>query len=138
MVAAKAAQAHEFITSFPQGYDTPVGQRGVNLSGGQRQRVAIARALLVKPEILILDDSTSSVDVETEVKIRRELDELMRGRTNFVIAQRISTVLGADKIVVLDHGRVVAEGNHRELIKTSPIYQEIYESQLGNGGDSDE
>ncbi len=134
VAAAKAAQAHDFITAFPDGYDTLIGQRGVNLSGGQRQRLAIARALLVQPKVLILDDSTSSVDVETEAKIQAALDELMVGRTSFVIAQRISTVLNADKIVVLDEGRVVATGTHAELMASSPIYQEIYESQLGDGG----
>jgi len=132
--AAKAAQAHEFITSFPNGYDTVLGQRGVNLSGGQKQRLAIARALLVRPKILILDDSTSAVDVETEVKIEAALEGLMANSTTFVIAQRISTVLNADKIVVLDQGRIAAEGTHAELMASSPIYQEIYESQLGDGG----
>ena len=132
--AAKAAQAHEFIMSFPNGYDSIVGQRGVNLSGGQKQRIAIARALLVNPRILILDDSTSSVDVETEAKIEVALKELMKDRTSFVIAQRISTVLKADKILVLDQGRIAAEGDHWELMETSPIYREIYESQLGDGG----
>jgi ATP-binding cassette subfamily B protein len=131
--AAKAAQAHEFIMGFPDKYNTQVGQRGVNLSGGQKQRIAIARALLVKPKILILDDSTSSVDVETEIKIEQALEELMRDRTSFVIAQRISTVLNADKILVLDGGRIVAEGDHTKLMETSPIYQEIFESQLGAG-----
>ena len=133
IAAAKAAQAHEFITSFPQGYDTMVGQRGVNLSGGQKQRIAIARALLVNPRILILDDSTSSVDVETEARIEEALKELKKERTSFVIAQRISTVLNADKILVLDRGRIAAEGSHSELMETSPIYREIYESQLGGG-----
>lgn len=132
--AAKAAQAHEFIMSFPNGYNSIVGQRGVNLSGGQKQRIAIARALLVNPRILILDDSTSSVDVETEAKIEVALKELMKDRTSFVIAQRISTVLKADKILVLDQGRIAAEGDHWELMETSPIYREIYESQLGDGG----
>lgn len=132
--AAKAAQAHEFITGFQEGYDTLVGQRGVNLSGGQKQRLAIARALLVKPAILILDDSTSAVDVETEIKIEEALEELMRNRTSFIIAQRISTVLNADKILILDEGRIVAEGNHAQLMDTSPIYKEIYDSQLGDGG----
>ena len=133
VAAAKAAQAHDFIVALPGGYDTPVGQRGVNLSGGQRQRIAIARALLVQPRILILDDSTSAVDVETEAKIEEALDELMAGRTSFIIAQRISTVLNADKIVVLERGRIAASGTHAELIASSPIYQEIYESRLGNG-----
>jgi ATP-binding cassette subfamily B protein len=130
---AKVAQAHEFILSFPQGYDTHVEERGVNLSGGQKQRIAIARALITHPRILILDDATSSVDVETETRIQDALKEKMRGRTSFVVAQRISTVLNADKIIVLDKGRKVAEGRHNELKKNSPIYQEIYESQLGNG-----
>jgi len=131
--AAKATQAHDFITKFPDGYDTMVGQRGVNLSGGQKQRIAIARALLVKPRILILDDSTSSVDVATEAKIEKTLDDLMKGSTRFVIAQRISTVLTADKILVLENGRIVAEGTHQQLMETSPIYREIYGSQLGGG-----
>jgi ATP-binding cassette subfamily B protein len=134
ITAAKTAQAHEFITSFPSGYDTMVGQRGVNLSGGQKQRLAIARALLVKPKILILDDSTSAVDVETEAEIENALDALMDETTSFIIAQRISTVLKADKILVLDNGRIAAEGSHDELIDTSPIYREIYDSQLGDEG----
>jgi ATP-binding cassette subfamily B protein len=133
IAAAKAAQAHDFIVEFPEGYDSIVGQRGVNLSGGQKQRVAIARALLVQPAVLILDDSTSSVDVETEIKIQDALEGLMRDRTSFVIAQRISTVLTADKILVLDDGRIAAEGTHRDLLISSPIYREIYDSQLGNG-----
>jgi len=133
VTAAKAAQAHDFITEFPDGYDTILGQRGVNLSGGQKQRIAIARALLTQPAVLILDDSTSSVDVETESKIQAALEQLMQGRTSFVIAQRISTVLNADKILVLDEGSVAAVGRHSELLASSPIYREIYESQLGNG-----
>ncbi|MBM4464933.1 MAG: ABC transporter ATP-binding protein [Chloroflexi bacterium] len=131
IAAAKATQAHDFIMGFPDGYDTLVGQRGVNLSGGQKQRIAIARALLVQPKVLILDDSTSAVDVETEAKIQAALDELMAQRTSFVIAQRISTVLNADKIVVLDRGQIAAQGTHAELMASSPIYREIYESQLG-------
>jgi len=133
IAAAKMAQAHEFILSFPEGYDAVVGQRGVNLSGGQKQRIAIARALLIQPSVLILDDSTSSVDMETEAKIQESLRGFMRGRTCFVIAQRISTVLNADKILVLDGGRIVAEGSHSALLASSPIYREICESQLGNG-----
>ena len=105
----------------------------MNLSGGQKQRISIARALLVQPKVLILDDSTSAVDVETETRIQDELEVLMQGRTSFVIAQRISTVLNADKIVVLDEGQVSDMGTHEELIIRSPIYREIYESQLGNG-----
>jgi ATP-binding cassette subfamily B multidrug efflux pump len=131
--AAKAAQAHDFILKLPQGYDTHIEERGVNLSGGQKQRIAIARALITQPKILILDDSTSSVDVETETKIQDALQRIMRGRTCFVVAQRISTVLNADKIIVVDKGKIVAEGTHAELMQTSPIYQEIYDSQLGNG-----
>jgi len=134
VAAAKAAQAHEFIQELDQGYDSWVEQRGANLSGGQKQRIAIARALLVQPSVLILDDSTSAVDVETEARIQAALEDLMAGRTAFIIAQRISTVLTADKIVVLDGGRVAAEGTHAELLATSSIYREIYESQLGDGG----
>lgn len=133
IAAAKAAEAHEFITGFPLGYDSVVGQRGVNLSGGQKQRIAIARALLIEPKILILDDSTSSVDVETEGRIQDRLEKLMDNRTTFIIAQRISTVLNADKIVVLDRGKIVAEGTHEQLMRMSPIYREIYDSQLGGG-----
>jgi ATP-binding cassette subfamily B protein len=131
IAAAQAAQAHQFISEFPDGYDTVLGQRGVNLSGGQKQRIAIARALLIQPAVLILDDSTSSVDVETEARIQDALEDVMKGRTSFVIAQRISTVLNADKILVLDNGQIAAEGTHRELLASSPIYREIYESQLG-------
>ncbi len=131
--AAKAAQAHDFIVSFPDGYDSPVDARGVNLSGGQKQRLAIARALLVRPSILILDDSTSAVDVETEAQIQTALAESGRAHTRFVVAQRISSVLSADKILVLDDGQIVAEGTHGELIESSPVYREIYESQLANG-----
>jgi ATP-binding cassette, subfamily B, multidrug efflux pump len=133
VAAAKAAQAHDFIMGFPDGYGTHVEERGANLSGGQKQRIAIARAIITRPRILILDDSTSSVDVETETKIQTALSEIMHDRTSFVVAQRISTVLNADKIIVIDKGKIVAEGKHSELIKSSPIYQEIYESQLGNG-----
>jgi len=135
ITAAKAAQAHDFIISFPEGYDTMVGQRGVNLSGGQKQRIAIARALLLQPAVLILDDSTSSVDLETEARLQAELEQVMRNRTSFVIAQRVSSVLNADKILVLDQGQIVAQGTHSELLASSPIYREIYESQLGNGED---
>ncbi len=136
IIAAQAAQAHEFIVELPQGYDTVVGERGVNLSGGQRQRIAIARALLVQPRLLILDDSTSAVDIETEVKLQDALDRLMavdHSATRFVVAQRISTVLLADKIVILDGGRVAAVGTHEVLMEESPIYRDIYASQLGNG-----
>jgi len=131
--AAKAAQAHTFIMGLPEGYDSHVEERGSNLSGGQKQRIAIARAIVMKPAILILDDSTSSVDVETETMIQTALDGYMKGTTCIVVAQRISTVLNADRIVVLDEGRIGAEGNHGELLRTSPIYREIYDSQLGGG-----
>jgi ATP-binding cassette subfamily B protein len=133
VAAAKAAQAHDFIVQLPQGYDTRIEERGVNLSGGQKQRIAIARAIILKPKILILDDSTSSVDVETETRIQDALHEMLQGQTSFVVAQRISTVLRADKIIVIDNDRIAAEGTHAELMRGSPIYQEIYESQLGGG-----
>jgi len=131
--AARAAQAHDFIQALPQGYDSPVEPRGANFSGGQKQRLAIARALLPRPPILILDDSTSAVDVETETRIQDALEALPGRRTTLVVAQRISTVLRADRIVVLDRGRIVAQGTHRELMQSSPIYREIFESQLGDG-----
>lgn len=130
IAAAKAAAAHDFIAGFPDGYATAVGERGATLSGGQKQRIAIARALLLNPRILILDDSTSAVDVQTEVLIQHALDALMKGRTSFVIAQRISTVLNADTIIVLEKGQVVAQGRHVDLIESSAIYAEIYRSQL--------
>jgi ATP-binding cassette subfamily B protein len=133
IAAAKMAQAHDFIAGFPEGYDTLVGQRGVNLSGGQKQRIAIARALITQPAVLILDDSTSAVDVETEARIQAALDHLPAKQTRVVVAQRISSVLNADVILVIDDGRVVAQGTHRDLLAGSPIYREIYESQLGNG-----
>ena len=128
--AARAAAAHDFIQSFPEGYDTRVGERGTTVSGGQKQRIAIARALLMDPRILILDDSTSSVDVVTEAAIQKALQQLMKGRTSFVIAQRISTVRTADLVLVLDRGRIAARGTHDQLLDESPIYAEIYSSQL--------
>ena len=135
--AAKAAAAHDFIMEFPDGYETHVGERGTTLSGGQKQRVAIARALLLNPHILILDDSTSSVDLTTEAQIQDALDTLMKGRTSFVIAQRISTVMNADMILVLDKGQVVASGKHKELMEDSELYAEIYNSQLVEDAASD-
>ena len=128
--AARAARAHEFIMSFPGGYDTVVGEKGVTLSGGQRQRVAIARALLMNPRILILDDSLSSVDTQTEYAIQQALVELMKGRTTFVIAQRLTTVKRADQILVLDQGRIVQRGAHSQLLKEGGLYREIYDLQL--------
>ena len=131
VAAAQAAQAHEFIMAMPEGYDSRVEARGANLSGGQKQRIAIARALLISPAILIFDDSTSAVDLETEVKIQQALDTLSAGRTTFIVAQRINSVLSADQILVLDDGQISARGTHQQLLHNSPIYQEIYQSQLG-------
>ena len=133
VAAAKVAQAHDFIMRKPEGYDTPAGRRGANFSGGQRQRIAIARAICSNPKILILDDATSAVDAETESKIQGALDARGTDSTKLVVAQRVSTVLNADKIVVLDDGRVADVGTHGELMETSRIYREIYESQLGAG-----
>ena len=130
--AAQAAQAQDFIMTLPDGYDTVVGERGMTLSGGQRQRIAIARALLLQPRILILDDSTSSVDMHTEHLIQQALDELMKGRTSFVIAQRLTTVLNADQILVLDEGRIAERGTHEELLARSGLYREIYDLQLAD------
>jgi ATP-binding cassette subfamily B protein len=130
VAAASAAQAHEFIEGFPNGYETIVGERGVTLSGGQRQRVAIARALLMNPRILILDDSLSSVDTQTEKLIQAALDTLMEGRTTFVIAHRLSTVRRADMILVMDKGRIVQHGTHDELLREGGLYKEIHDLQL--------
>ncbi len=128
--AARRAQAHEFVTSLPEGYETQIGERGLSLSGGQRQRLAIARALLANPRVLILDDATSSVDASTEQSIKLALAEAMAGRTTFVIAHRLSTIALADEIVVLDHGRIVAQGDHEELLDASELYREIVERGL--------
>jgi ABC-type multidrug transport system fused ATPase/permease subunit len=128
--AAKRAQAHDFITRLPDGYETVVGERGLTLSGGQRQRVAIARALLAEPRILILDDATSSVDAQTEAKIKAGLREAMKGRTTFIVAHRLSTISLADEIVVMDHGRVVDRGTNEELLERCPLYEEIAEKGL--------
>jgi ATP-binding cassette subfamily B multidrug efflux pump len=132
VAAAKTAQAHDFIMALANGYDTHVEERGTNLSGGQKQRLAIARALLTRPKILILDDSTSAVDVETETRIQNTMKEETGRRTTLMVAQRISTVLKADRIVVLEKGRIAAEGTHIELMATSPVYREIFDSQLGS------
>jgi len=131
IAAAEAAQAHEFITRMPRGYDSQVEAGGANLSGGQKQRISIARALLIKPGILIFDDSTSAVDVETEYRIQAALERLAAQSTIFIIAQRITSVTQADQILVLDHGRIAARGTHQQLLGSSDIYREIYESQLG-------
>jgi ABC-type multidrug transport system fused ATPase/permease subunit len=128
--AAKDAQAHDFILNMSEGYDTTVGERGITLSGGQKQRIAIARALLTNPRILILDDATSSIDSETEHLIQLALERVMRGRTTFVIAHRLSTVHSADLILVLDKGSIVERGRHEELLQTSPLYANIYFQQL--------
>ncbi len=129
IAACKAAQAHDFITAFPDGYDTVLGQGGVNVSGGQKQRLCIARALLKSPKIIILDDSTSAVDTATDSKIREAFRNELAGTTTIIIAQRISSICDADKIVVLDNGQIDAVGTHQELLETNEIYQEVYESQ---------
>ncbi|MCS6845162.1 MAG: ABC transporter ATP-binding protein/permease [Caldilineales bacterium] len=130
VAAAQAANAHDFIVSFPKGYETRVGERGVTLSGGQKQRIAIARALLYDPRILILDDSTSSVDTETEYLIQQALQRLMQGRTTFIIAQRLLSLKHADQILVLDRGRIVQRGTHEELLRQEGLYRQIYDLQL--------
>ncbi len=128
--AAQAAQAADFIERLPKGYDTLVGERGLTLSGGQRQRLAIARAILADPRILILDDATSSVDASTEQEIKLALREVLAGRTTFVIAHRLSTIALANEIVVLEDGRVAAQGNHDELLESSDLYREIVEKGM--------
>ncbi len=132
---AKIVQADDFISKIENGYETTLGQRGVNLSGGQKQRIAIARALITKPAILILDDSTSAVDVKTEVLIQNALKEKFKNTTVLMVAQRISSVLDADKILVLAEGKIVAQGKHDELIKSNEVYKDIYKSQLGEVGE---
>ena len=128
--AAKSARIDDFIESLPEGYDTPVGERGITLSGGQKQRLTIARALITNPRILILDDSLSFVDAKTEQEIQEAIDTALKGRTCFIIAQRLSTIKNADRIMVLDHGAIVEFGTHAELMAKGQIYKKIYETQL--------
>ena len=135
--ACRLAQADEFIRDFPAGYDTHIERGGANVSGGQKQRICIARALLKKPKILILDDSTSAVDTKTDALIRKAFREQIPDTTKIIIAQRISSIQDADRILVFDNGRMEAVGTHGELLESSPIYREIYESQTKEGG-SDE
>jgi ATP-binding cassette subfamily B protein len=127
--ATRAAEAHDFIMSFPEGYDTMLGRGGINVSGGQKQRLCIARALLRKPKILILDDSASAVDIETELRIRTNLHALLADTTVFIITQRINTMESAGRIIVLEDGKVEAIGSPEELLRTSEVYREIYHSQ---------
>jgi ATP-binding cassette subfamily B protein len=128
--AAKSAQVHDYITVLPDGYDTLVGERGVTLSGGQKQRIAIARTLLMNPRILIFDDSTSFVDTRTEQALQSAINNLLTGRTTFIITQRLSTIKNADRILVLDEGEIVEMGTHQELLGINGIYSRIYQTQF--------
>jgi ABC-type multidrug transport system fused ATPase/permease subunit len=130
ITAAERSFAHEFISPLPNGYDTIIGEQGAGLSGGQLQRIAIARAILKNPAILIFDEATSHIDTDSEAKIHRAIEEIMQDRTSFIIAHRFCTVITADVIVVMDDGRVIAQGRHEELIQTCPLYQSLYETQL--------
>src|SRR5512142_2032020 len=132
VAAARAAHAHEFILRLPQGYDSPVGERGQGLSGGERQRISIARALLIDPRILILDEATSSVDTETEKEIQKALDNLVQGRTTIAIAHRLSTLRQADRLVVMDRGQIVEVGNHEQLMAKEGAYHRLYQAQARN------
>jgi ATP-binding cassette subfamily B protein len=131
IAAARAANAHDFIVGFPDGYDTMVGERGQSLSGGERQRISIARAILHNPRILILDEATSSVDTETERQIQQALDRLVSGRTTFAIAHRLSTLTAADRLVVLEKGRIVEQGDHKDLVnKENGVYAKLHKTQM--------
>jgi ABC-type multidrug transport system fused ATPase/permease subunit len=130
MSAARRAFAHEFISPLPEGYDTVIGEQGSGLSGGQLQRIVIARAILKNPAILIFDEATSQIDADSEAKIHKAIEEIMQDRTSFIIAHRFSTVITADIIVVMDDGRIIAQGQHDELIQTCSLYQSLYETQL--------
>ena len=132
IAAAKAANADKFILELPEGYQTQIGERGLNLSGGQRQRMAIARAMLKNPQILILDEATSALDTESEKIVQSALDELMKGRTSFVIAHRLSTIFGADKIFVIDKGKICESGTHKELLELGGVYSNLYNIQFSN------
>jgi ATP-binding cassette subfamily B protein len=135
ITAAKAANAHDFVVGFPDGYDTMVGERGQSLSGGERQRISIARAILHNPRILILDEATSSVDSETEKQIQQALDRLVEGRTTFAIAHRLSTLQAADRLVVLEKGKVVEQGTHGELVdKENGVYAKLHKTQVEMAG----
>jgi ABC-type multidrug transport system fused ATPase/permease subunit len=130
VAAAKRAFADEFISPLPDGYDTIIGEQGAGLSGGQLQRIVIARAILKNPAILIFDEATSQVDADSEAKIHNAIEEVMHDRTSFIIAHRFSTVITADIIVVMDGGRIIAQGRHEQLVQTCPLYQSLYETQL--------
>jgi len=129
--AAKAAYAHEFVMNMPNGYDTSIGERGIKLSGGQKQRISLARAIIKNPKILILDEATSSLDTDSETKIQKALEGIMPGRTTIIIAHRLSTIQKADRIVVMDKGKIIQQGSHEELFEKGGVYRELYAMQFG-------
>jgi ATP-binding cassette subfamily B protein len=137
-LAAKVAEAHDFISELPDGYDTIVGERGVGLSGGQRQRIALARAILKNPTILVLDDTTSAVDMETELKIQTKLKSILQEKTCFIIAHRISSVMEADLILVMDNGKIIERGKHHELINKKGYYSHVFKNQFGDFDDHEQ